>query len=456
MHPDCADAVAEAIGRPLYTGEPQEIEDQIKLQMRLLAQRDPQGWGKLSPIERLSRGAEAAASQMIHDVQLKQRRVQLQIAAHDRVEDTLGRAFAQIDSQGAKPGAKLNAVSQLLAFDPVGHNITSAETWSHSIANYAIGELLPLWRSVKGIGHLFEDPKGISDLIHELFDEDSGNPAAKEAARAWTQVTSGLRDRARAAGMDIGQLEDWHYPQNHSQARIASAGKTVEAALAKWTGDTLPLLDRSKYLHEDGTRMSQGELTDFLHHSFDSIVTDGQNKVTNEYNAQTGGVQQAFGVGPIANRGGAHRAIFFKDADAYLTYAGLYGERSLWPTLMGHIHSISRDIGLTESLGPNAEQTYRYFNERTLLDELRAAPTAANKIRSQASLNDSIFDYVSGKREVVNDKIAAIGQAWRNFETATSSVAWSSRRSAMRRACRRPPSPTACHGLRPSCASSST
>lgn len=419
MHPDCEQAVALAIGRALKPSESEEIRTQVSLQMCLAARRDPQGWMKLSPVQRLARGADAAAKAMLDEIQLKQRRVQLQIAAHDRVENTLQQAFAQIEQKGAKPGQRLNAVSQLLAFDPVGHNITSAETWSHAIANEALGRLVPLWNSVKGFAHLFEDHQGISDLVHELFGEESGNAAAKAGAKAWLQVTDELRDRANAAGMDVGKLEEWHYPQSHSQARVAGAGKTVEEALKKWTADTLPLLDRDKYLHEDGSRFKDSELVDFLHHAFDSIVTDGQNKVLNEYNPERGSLQQSFGVGAIANRQGAHRALFFKDADSYLTYQGLYGERNLWSALTGHIRTIARDIGLVETLGPNAEQTFRYFNDRTLLDELRDNPRAANKIRSQAGLNESMFDYVAGKRAVVNDKIAAIGQAWRNFQTAT-------------------------------------
>src|SRR6185312_5201968 len=71
-----------------------------------------------------------------------------------------------------------------------------------------------------------------------------------------------------------------------------------------------------------------------------------------------------------------------------------------------------------ETLGPNAEQTFRYFNDRTLLDELRANPAAANKVRAGARFNESLFDYVAGRRGIVNQKVAAVGQAFRNFETA--------------------------------------
>ncbi len=410
MREDCVQAVEAALGRSLRAGEAKDIEDNVGLQMRLLARKDPQAWSQLSYFGRLQAAGDAAAKSIVADLKLKQQRVRLQIAAHDRIENALGEAFDRLP-ENAKPGDQLRVVSQLLAFDAKGKGLTSAETWSHAIANEALGRLMPLWNSVKGFAHLFENEQGVRDLVHELFGEDSGNAAAKEGAKAWIQVTDELRDRANAAGMDIGKLDDWHYPQSHSQSRIAGAAEDPNAALEKWTADTLPLLDRDKYLRKDGSRMNDDEVRDFLRNAWDTIVTDGQNKV------EPGKGRP--GYGGIANRKSASRQIFFKDADSYLSYQGLYGDRNLWSVLTGHIRSISRDIGLLETLGPRPDETFRYFNERTLTDELRQAPTSASKIRKQAAFNESLFDYVSGKRQVVNDKIAAAGQAFRNFETAT-------------------------------------
>lgn len=410
MRDDCIQAVEAALGRPLRAGEAKDIEDNVSLQMRLLARKDPQAWAQLGYYGRLQAAGEAAAKSIVADLKLKQQRVRLQIAAHDRIENALNEAFDRLPEQ-PKPGDYLRVVSQLLAFDAKGKGLTSAETWSHAIANEALGRLTPLWNSVKGFAHLFEHQQGVRDLVHELFGEDSGNAAAKEGAKAWIQVTDELRDRANAAGMDIGKLDEWHYPQSHSQARVAGAAADPNAALEKWSEDTLPLLDRDKYLRKDGSRMNDDEMRDFLRNAWDSIVTDGQNKV------EPG--EGRPGYGGIANRKSASRQILFKNADAYLTYQGLYGDRSLWSVLTGHIRSISRDIGLLETLGPRPDETFRYFNDRTLLDELRQNPVAKDAIRKQAAFNNSLFDYVSGKRQVVNDKVAAAGQAFRNFETAT-------------------------------------
>lgn len=404
MRDDCQFAVEDALGRPLRAGEAKGIEDQVSLQMRLLARKDPQAWSALSSAERFHQGAEAAAGAIIADLKLKQQRVRLQIAAHDRIENALNEAFEQLPDK-AKPGDMLHAFSQVLAFDAKAKGMRSVETNATAVQNESLGRLMPLWSSVKGFAGLFENREGVRALVHELFGEDSGNAAAKGGAKAWTQVTDELRDRANAAGGDIGKLDEWRYPQSHSQPRIARAG------LDKWAADTLPLLDRDKYLRTDGSRMSDDAVHDFLRNAYDSIITDGQNKVE-PGKGRPGGSS-------VANRQSASRQVFFKDAESYMTYQGQYGDRNLWSTLTGHIRSISRDIALMETLGPNAEQTFRYFNDRTRLDELRSQPAGKAQIDKGSKFNEALFDYVAGKREVVNQKVADVGQSFRNFETAT-------------------------------------
>lgn len=402
MKPECEAAIEDALGRALRAGESRKIEDAVNLQMRLLARKDPEAWSALGSLDRLQQASVAAAAEMTRQAKLKQKRLQLQIEAHDRIENWLVDRLDKVPEK-AKAGASLRAMSEMLAFDAKGKGMTSVETWSHAIANEALGRLTPLWEAQKGFMGLFGSGQGDAQIVRELFGESTGNAAAKAGADAWRQVTEELRDRANASGMDIGKLDEWRYPQNHSQGRVAQAG------LEKWTEDTLPLLDRDKYIGLDGKRMTDDEVREFLRHAYDTIITDGMNK------RELGSA----GYGLSSRKGDAHRQIFFKDADAYLKYSGDYGSRNLWSTLTGHIRSISRDIGLNEVLGPNPEATFRYFNDRTKLDELRMEPTKAARINAAAKLNESLFDYVSGRREVVNQKIADIGQAFRNWETAT-------------------------------------
>jgi hypothetical protein len=411
MRDECVEAVEEALGRNLRRGESEKIEAAVNSQMRLLARKDPGAWAAKSQWDRLQEASQAAAAAMSEEANLKLRRLRLQVAAHDRIENAVADMFEKLPDN-AKPGARLKAVSQLLAFDAGGRGMRSVETNAHAISQEAFGRLMPLWTSVKGFAHLFESGKGISDLVHEMYGEDTGNAAAKEGARLWRQTADEMRDRANASGANIGTLEDWHYPQTHSQARVAQAGghNDPSMALEKWVSDTLPLLDRDKYVNADGSRMSDHEVNDFLTHAWESIAMDGMNKI------EPG---KGVGSGGVANRSAAHRQIFFKDAESYLSYQGLYGDKNLFSVLTSHIRSMSRDIALMETLGPNPEKTFNYFNERTLQDEMHMNPGAKKTITSAKALNDSLYDNVSGRTQVVNQRIADIGQTFRNFETAT-------------------------------------
>jgi hypothetical protein len=398
----CINAAQNFLGRGLKPQETLGIEDRVRLQMQLRARKDPAAWQAKSMIDRITDAAQAAAKDMIAEKQKAQQRISLTIAAHDRIENFLA------SRSNAKPGDALRAVSQLLDFDTKRRanegGFTSAASWAKALQDETFSHLLKTFDSVspKFFG-LFENRAGVRALVKELWGEHSGNAAAKAGADAWRKSMDELRDRYNAAGGDIGKLDEWHYPQHHAQSRIAQAG------LNKWLADTLPLLDRRKYIKLDGTRMSDADVQQFLTHAFDSIVTDGMNK-------QQPGMRQGYGL--VADRNAHTRQVFFKDSDSYLKYQGLYGEKSLWSALTDHVRRVARDTALAEVLGPNPDHLFALFNDKTLLAELRAHPEESDKLKRSATFNQELFDYISGRQQVVSQRLADAFQGFRNFETA--------------------------------------
>lgn len=399
MNPACVQAIQAAIGRGLGPGDSKKIDDLMALQMRLLARKDPQAWRATSQADRLQAAAEAAADSYLGEIRKQQQRVMLQIRAADRVQNFLA-------TKGlTEPGDKLRAVSQLLDFDTKGSGFTSAASWTKALQMETFGNLIDTWTaSAPKVFHLIENVQGTRDLVRELFGESTGNAAAAAGAKIWRQVMEDLRQRYNAAGGDVGKLEDWHYPQSHSQQRIAAAG------FDRWFADTLPLLDRQKYVNGDGSLMNPDQMRDFMGHVFDSITTDGVNK-------QETTRPQGYGI--QSKRGTEHRQVFFKDSDSYLTYQGNYGEKSLWNVLTGHVRSLSREVAMAETLGPDPDRLFGAVNHQALLEELRANPTESAKLNKAAAFNDKLFDYVSGRQQVVDPELADRFQAFRNFMTAT-------------------------------------
>jgi hypothetical protein len=285
----CIQAVQAALGRALTAAQAKSVDDGISLQMRLLARQDPAAWGKLSKSERLTQAAQSAANAMVAEVKKDQQRLLLTVAAHDRVEQFVN------SLAGKKPGDKLRALSNTLDFNTKGGgNFTSAASWIKSIQEETFSKLIDTWSAShpKFFG-LFENRAGTRDLVREMFGEKTGNPAAAAGAKAWIDSMNELRDRGNAAGKDVGKLNEWHFPQSHSSNRVGSAG------IEKWLGDLMPLLDRTKYLNEDGSRMADSKVREIMSQAYDSITTDGQNKVDSSRTA---------GYGMPANRGALDRA----------------------------------------------------------------------------------------------------------------------------------------------------
>lgn len=410
LREDCKDFMSAQLGRAITDKQADDVEGRVRAQMKLLAMQDPEAWRQLGYFERLHRAAAEAAKDMAEEFRRKQQIVQKQIEAHDRIENILASAKTEEPKGLGKVfrflrNDSLSAVSRLLDYDTRGGEYTSVQSWTNAVRAEMMGQLMPAWESIPGrFFGLFENHQGVMDLWKELHGEESRNPTAKAGAKAFHEVAEQARQRFNDAGGSVGKLEDWSVPQHHSQERVSTAG------IDKWTSDILPKLDRDHYLNTDGSRMSNDQMHQFLAHAYDSIITDGQNS------KEPGNVA---GLGMIANRNAAHRALHFKDAQAHAEYNSMYGEKSLAAVMQGHIGRMARDIALTERLGPNPERTFRYFNDRSLQDEIRQDPSRIVQAKADHTFNEALFDSVAGRDKVVNQNVANRFQSFRNWMTAT-------------------------------------
>jgi hypothetical protein len=387
MRPECVRAVTLAMGRDLNSGEARDIETRVARAMRTLAQKDPNAWQAMSTAVRLQEAGVAAAKELLEEAQLKKQRAALQIAAHQRV----GAAIGDLGSRGV---SGLDALDRIVAFHADGKsNTLSIETTAKAIERDALRQMLGTLEAShpKWFG-LFENVAGVRDVMREIFGEDTGNAEAKAGAAEWHKVAEALRQRFNRAGGDVGQLEDWGLPHHHSQLRVAKAGRE------RWVADTLPLLNRERYVREDGTRMSDAELAEFLGHAWETIATGGANKI------EPG---QFRGNGARANRGSESRQIHFANADGYLDYQSRYGERTLYEVMVGHIAGVAKDIALVETLGPNPDHAWRFFRDEAVREAKLAKPTASGKIDGAALRSESLYNVVSGRRQPVASEYLA-------------------------------------------------
>lgn len=283
---------------------------------------------------------------------------------------------------------------------------------------------------------LCENKKLITDLVHEIAGDDTGNPVAKSAAKAWIDTVESLRERFNAAGGDIGKLEDWLFPQTHDRYKITNAARRLAGGELKQAGLTIKdtvthkkynpnqnrdawidfvwdKLDRSKYLDDDLKPLSDDAMRALLSDVFETIRTNGANK------ENVGKVTAGRGKSK-ANTRQEHRTLMFKDAQARLDYNEVFGSNpSVMDTMMEHIGSMSRDIALMEMMGPSPTNTYNTLKRMAQIDTDQQT-SSTGKIRSaDNSLLDAMWANLTGTANVVESGfIASIGQGARNLQVA--------------------------------------
>ncbi len=399
MRQECINAVQQAAQRTLTAREIQNIEDRIYRNMRQLARNDPASWRQMTDAERLCRAGQLAADELQQEAGLKRRRVALTIAARQRLD-------AFINGYQGTDG-KLGALNRTIAFSADGKsNFLSVESRGKATRDYALSQIQEAFEAVDPrFFHLFEDEKGVRDLVFEIRGQDTGNVKAKKGAKAWADVTELLRRRFNDAGGDIGYLENWGIPQHHSMEKVGRATRE------QWVSDVIGKLDRKYYIKEDGQLMSDAEVTAFLGEAYNTIATGGLNKLSDS------GMRLS---GARANRGNASRQIHFKDADSYLEYQRQYGDRSLWEVMVGHLEGISKDIALVETYGPNPDHVFRSILDEVTAETATANPQRTGQVKRQANSTENLYNFISGKTQpIANPHIAQWSDNIRNWLVAS-------------------------------------
>lgn len=381
MKNECMDAVAQAIGRSITQKEAQDIEGRIVNAMKERARRDPTAWRQTDESGRLHAAAADAAQGLVHEAAKAKQRVALTIIAHDKV---MNRYQSMVDS-GLKP------------FQAVARVLDDAGRFAKGVSNEYFAGLIDALEAVspRWLG-MVENASQAADLVREIFGTSTGNPLAAKGAKAWLETVEAMRQRFNAAGGDVGKLDYGYLPQPHDSLRVLKAGQE------QWVKDTLPLLDRSRYVNIDGNRLDDAQMVDMLANAWDTITTGGLNKM------EPG---RAASAGMRANRGSDHRAIHFKDAESYLTYAAQYNRGGVLSAMQGHVARLAKDIALVEEFGPNPPTQWRVLHDT-------AKKTGASDLVGPYLVRTSdIWDVLNGNSgTVANVRLAEIAQGARNIE----------------------------------------
>ncbi len=275
MHPNCKqqiNAARAAQGRNSLTpAQEAAIDARMSAKLRQLARTDP-AWQSLSRDQRYVAAAQAAQADIAAEAARKVANAQRQVLRTAEVEQRLQ------DVQGWTKGGRSDALA---------HDMERTHNYIDGIkrdATRGLVDLIEAAGSRQGAGAgrqalmvLFDaqNPQMTRDLALEVFAQGragTGNALAKAGAEAWLKTTEALRERFNNAGGDVGRLDYGYLPQAHDQVLVLQAGRDA------WAQKVLPMLDRSRYVLEDGARMSDAEVLDVLRGAWETISSDGSNK----------------------------------------------------------------------------------------------------------------------------------------------------------------------------------
>lgn len=386
MDPNCAAEISRVLGRNINKAEQAHYDAAIMAHGRNLARLDPQTWRGLTQAERVMQAADAAKIDAIAKANKQAERKASNIIAQAREANNL---------QTRAPAMRGNQKHHTALFE----RLRQAESYITGVKHESIAQVMDAIYAVEPrFLRLLENPQAVADFSREVYGQATGNPIAAKAAKAYVDAVENLRIRQNAAGADIGKLDYGYLPQPHDVGRIARAGRDT------WVDFISPLLDRARYTDDSGARMSDAEFRKTVAAAYDTLSTEGRNKM----------IPGAGAKGSRASRfDDAHRVLHFKDADAHLNYLTEFGRGGMMESITSHVGAAAKNVGLMESFGANPNATMR------LLKDLAEKGDNLAGGRESLATVDMVWDTLNGTTaQPVSASLAAKFQGVRNFVTA--------------------------------------
>ncbi|ELY7248314.1 hypothetical protein PL734_002864 [Acinetobacter baumannii] len=397
MKEQCKQAVAKALGKQSLTAqEATDIEARINETMRNLARKDINNWRNLSDSEKLTE----ASKQVAIDIQEQLKRKH-KIAAQDILKQSQN--LAALDHGKL---SSMEVIDRMVAAHGDMSGIQSIDSKARGIASIYRGELVDFYTNIKGGLGIFTDQELVQKIVRERFGENTGDALAKKISDKMGDVFETMRDRFNRNGGDIGKLDNWGLPQTHNLEKIAKAGKEA------WVNKAESLIDTRQYVHENGDYYSQQEIRSLLEYTYDTLSSDGANKIEVGRQATGGGTSK------VTNRHSESRVLHFKDAESWLEYQSEFGGMQFVDLVEAHINGLSKDIAMVENLGSNPKTALKILMDAAAKKDWEKG-IDENKTKSSRKRIETMFDEFSGGNSPQSQVLANLGLAYRSMNVAS-------------------------------------
>lgn len=246
--------------------------------------------------------------------------------------------------------------------------------------------------------------------VQALYGRNVSDPAAKQAAKAWTDAIQWWMDGMHRAGVPIGKMEDWRLPQHFDAGAVQAMGKPTfvgqmelwwksgKLAIRDWEADGQAHFVPSRDIRNPGP--GDVRVREILEKAYDNITTGGDAGI------EPGAARTAPTLG---DRYGRRRAFEWTSDEAWLEFNRTLGvgDDAIGELMVRHMDGISRDLAVAQVLGPDPD---------------RAAKTILQMYQQQgggrfwANRLNAIYEISSGKASApVSQRLALGAQSLRSF-----------------------------------------
>ena len=405
MKNECRTAVEGVLGRKLTDKEADLLEQAFTKASKELPAEDIKAWKSMSDEERAEAIADRAVknytdqhikevTNLINDLEIREA-LELELTSHSKLNP-------------------LEALNRKLVMHTDQSGIQSVEHNIQAIEVRYMGALADVFtKTQKGLGYLIDADK-VKLLVKEIFGKPSGDAEIATLAKSVQDTLEQLRLHYNRYGGDIKKLANYGIPQSHSHYKVIQAGE------GEWIKTTFPMVDRSKYRHENGKLMNDAEVKEVLKAVYQTIASEGHNKASVQAHAVQSETDLPVGMNMQALHQ-HHREVHFKDADSWVAYQEQFGEVNFHDLLSNHIRRMSTEIGMMQTFGSNPEKLVKKLGY-DLLNKMMQDPKYVKehrKIQKQAALINKHFDELAGQALPIDSNLAQVGGMLRSWTVAT-------------------------------------
>lgn len=395
MKEQCKQAVAKALGKTsLSAQDVQNIEARINQAMVNLAKQDIQRWRGLSNIDKLAEASQQVAKDIRDDLAKKKRSAVQDILIHSRNIGILNDPNLRISAS--------ERIDRMVAAYGDMSGIQSIDSRTRAIADIYRGQLVDTYMSIKGLLGIFTDQKLVKNIVKELHGESTGDVTAVKASDGIFKTFNDMNERLNRTG--INKKIKYGLPQHHSPQKVA------EAKFDRWFQDTAPLLKQESFLDPNGYMLNADKLKDVMTDIYTTIVTNGANRFE-------------FGVAGVSVSSKSTKyqdghVLHFKDADSWLEYHAMYGEKQFVDILEEHVYTMARDIALRETFGSNPIKNFEILMKQAKQIDTVEKDVPLNTVEKHLIRSKAMFDEFIGVNQPESKVLANVGLTYRSMNVA--------------------------------------